>query len=45
MKDNQSLLKKRDKLILEIKNLDKQVRSIDRILTEREIKKCLKQKN
>jgi hypothetical protein len=41
MKDNQSLLKNRDKLVKEMINCKKQIQKIDQILTERRAKECL----
>lgn len=40
-KDNQALRTKRDKLIQEIKILQRQVNSIEKILYERSIQQCL----
>lgn len=44
MNDNQSLLKKRNKIQEEIKNLYKQLSRIEKVLTEREIAKCMTKK-
>lgn len=40
MKDNQSLLKKREKLVKELRNVERQIINVDKVLREREMVKA-----